>query len=165
MSGQIWLSYAEKEDSMSNPHVVSALAHKYSELMGHQQKLQSQITAVHSDIEAIKASILLFSPDYKFERLKAKRTNECLPGFQRGELSKLVSDFVRKAEGRFLTTDAIRYVSDLKHHCEFDKKQASKIGVRVHGALKRLESTSVIIEDGRTAERNTIIWKKVPIQG
>lgn len=82
---------------MTNQHVVSALSEKYSELKGDQQKLQEKIKSVQIDIEAIKTSILLFSPDYEFRGVKAKRTNERVPGFDRGELSKIVSEFVRNS--------------------------------------------------------------------
>jgi hypothetical protein len=57
---------------MAEPHVVSALAKKRSELSGDIETTQAKLRQMILDLESLDKTLLMFDPDYKIECIKPK---------------------------------------------------------------------------------------------
>jgi hypothetical protein len=93
---------------MTDPHVISALREKRALVAGVIEKLERKLEQHRADLTHIDSVLRLFQPDrdpaeIKAKRVYARRTRY----FARNELSRLVMDALRAADGALITTDAI----------------------------------------------------------
>jgi hypothetical protein len=93
---------------MADPHVISALREKRALVAGLIEKLERKLEQHRADLTHIDGVLRLFQPDrdpaeIRPKRLYIRRTRY----FARNELSRLVMDALRAADGALLTTEAI----------------------------------------------------------
>ena len=93
---------------MTDPHVISALREKRALVAGLIEKLERKLEQHRADLTHIDGVLRLFQPDrdpaeIKAKRVYARRTRY----FARNELSRLVMDAIRAADGELMTTDTI----------------------------------------------------------
>jgi hypothetical protein len=93
---------------MADPHVISALREKRAFVAGLIEKLERNLEQHRADLTHIDGVFRLFQPDRDPGEIKAKRTyTRRTRYFARNELSRLVMDALRAADGALLSTDAI----------------------------------------------------------
>jgi hypothetical protein len=93
---------------MADPHVISALRDKRAIVTGLIEKLERKLEQHRADLTHIDGVLRLFQPDrdpaeIKPKRAYARRTQY----FARNELSRLIMDAIRAANGALVTTDEI----------------------------------------------------------
>src|ERR1700740_2438100 len=93
---------------MADPHVICALREKRATVAGLIEKLERKLEQHRADLTHIDGVLRLFQPEHdpgeiKPKRAYARRTRY----FARNELSRLVMDAIRAADGALLSTDAI----------------------------------------------------------
>jgi hypothetical protein len=93
---------------MADPHVISALREKRALVCGLIEKLERKLEQHRADLTHIDGVLRLFQPDRDPEDIKPKRTYARRTRyFARNELSRLVMDALRAADGALMTTDHI----------------------------------------------------------
>jgi hypothetical protein len=93
---------------MADPHVISALREKRAMIAGLIEKLERKLEQHRADLTHIDGVLRLFQPDRDPGEIKPKRTYARRTRyFARNELSRLVMDALRTADGKLVTTDEI----------------------------------------------------------
>src|ERR1700739_2414702 len=91
---------------MADLHVISALREKRALVAGLIEKLGRKLEQHRADLTHIDGVLRLFQPDRDPGEIKPKRTYAARY-FARNELSRLVIDALRAADGALMTTDTI----------------------------------------------------------
>src|SRR5712672_1827783 len=93
---------------MADPHVISALREKRALVAGLIEKLEGKLEQHRADLTHIDGVLRLFQPDRDPSEIKSKRTYARRTRyFARNELSRLMMDALRLADGALQTTDEI----------------------------------------------------------
>jgi hypothetical protein len=93
---------------MADPHVISALREKRALVAGLIEKLERKLEQHRADLTHIDGVLRLLQPDRDPAEIKPRRTYARRTRyFARNELSRLVMDVLRAADGALMTTDAI----------------------------------------------------------
>ena len=82
---------------MAESHVVSALVNKRAEIAGMIARTQQQLGQFRASLAHVDATIRLFAPAMEPETIPAKRIRHSDLLFERGDLSRLVIDKIRRA--------------------------------------------------------------------
>jgi len=90
---------------MADPHVVTALVRKRSELAGEIDHLQVSLRQRIIDLDNLDATLRLFAPDIDLEDIKPRPLPAKHAGF-RGEVSRIILTALRKA-GRPMTAQEL----------------------------------------------------------
>jgi len=143
---------------MTQLHVVSSLVKKHSELQGSITQAENQLHQLRNTLKAVEVSINLFEPEYKFSTIHAKRTNNRLTQFRRGEISQIVGEFVRLAADEFLTTDVTQVVIEKKEGL-LTEKDKQKVRDNVFKCLRGLADKGIIQELSQTGKGSTNLWR------
>lgn len=80
---------------MAEPHVVSALREKRSEVSGLIADLERRIAQQRADLVHVDAVLRLYAPDLELASIAVKAVRRDHGWFKRGELSRLVLDVLR----------------------------------------------------------------------
>lgn len=143
---------------MAVSHAVSALVKKHSEIQSEIHRLEQALEEMNENLDAVEISIKLFDSEYDLAGIRLKRFNKKVFGIKRGEIPKLVGDYVRLADKDFVQHDIVEYVFDQRP--ELDKYDREKIKISVVQALKRMAFRNRIVEVGRDSRAgNPIIWR------
>jgi hypothetical protein len=93
---------------MADPHVISALREKRALIAGLIENLERKLEQHRADLTHIDGVLRLFQPDRDPAEIRPKRTYARRTRyFARNELSRLIMDALRAANGSLLTTDEI----------------------------------------------------------
>lgn len=82
---------------MADPHVITALVKKRSELSGDIETTQKRLQQMILDLERLDATLLMFDPDYKIETIKPKAFRPPENWSRRGEMSRRILGIFRLA--------------------------------------------------------------------
>ena len=82
---------------MADPHVITALARKRSELSGDIQTTQTKLRQMVLDLERLDATLLMFDPDYRIEAIKPKAFRPPEDWSKRGQMTRLILGILRQA--------------------------------------------------------------------
>jgi len=126
---------------MGEPHVVSALRDKRSELSGRIAHLEREIVQHRGDLTHVDAVIRLYAPEIEVETIPAKRVRDRNSWFRPGECVRLACDLLRDAPEPLptsvITTDLIR----MKGIPEGDARARDLIQRTVLSTLERARTT------------------------
>src|SRR5471030_2430365 len=92
---------------MAETHVVSALRAKRAEISAYIHGLEKKVDGWRARLAHLDEAIRIFSPETDPEAIPPRRTYRRSGYFKRGELARLCSDELRKADGKHLATAAI----------------------------------------------------------
>ncbi len=82
---------------MADPHVITALSRKRSELSGDIQTAQAKLRQMVLDLERLDATLLMFDPDYRIEAIKPKAFRPPDDWSKRGEMTRIILGIMRQA--------------------------------------------------------------------
>lgn len=82
---------------MADPHIITALARKRSELSGDIQTTQAKLRQMVLDLERLDATLLMFDPEYRIETIKPKAFRPPEDWSKRGEMTRIVLGILRQA--------------------------------------------------------------------
>lgn len=143
---------------MAQKAVVTGLVNKYRELLKEQMELADQLEAVEANMGALETSLRLFDADFPLQQIKPKR-RASKAGLKRGELARLVYEFVRDSDAEFTTTAVIDHIIKAKGIKLNGHQTRGRIGVQVVTTLRRMESLGTLEQIGQhDAPRRALIW-------
>ena len=90
---------------MAEPHVISALVTRRSELTGEIAHSQRHTRKLLEDLEHLDQTIRQFDPDYTLEDIRPKGFRPPSDWANRGEMSRIVLGMLRQASEPMTTRD------------------------------------------------------------
>lgn len=90
---------------MAEPHVITALVRKRAELAGEIELAHQRLRAMVLDLENLDRTLLIFDPDYRIDTIKPKAVRPPEDWSKRGQMTRLILDIMRRAEGSLTTRD------------------------------------------------------------
>lgn len=82
---------------MADPHIITALARKRSELSGDIENTQQRLRQMILDLEKLDATLLMFDPDYDLPSIKPNTFRPPADWSKRGQMTRLCLGILRKA--------------------------------------------------------------------
>jgi hypothetical protein len=135
---------------MADPHIISALREKRALVAGLIEKLERKLEQHRADLTHIDGVLRLFQPDRDPGDIKPKRTYARRTRyFGRNELSRLVMDSLRGADGAPMTTDAIAgQIIEAKAFDAADAALRNAIGGQVLALLRSFRKRGAVEQIG-----------------
>ena len=123
---------------MGEPHVVSALRDKRSELSGLIEHLERQINQHRASLVHVDGVIRLYEPTMVPEtEIPVKRVRERNNWFRTGECVRLVCDLLRDAPEPMITSSIVSSIMEMKGIPAGDDRNHELLQKSVLGALGR----------------------------
>ncbi len=82
---------------MAEPHVISALVRKRSELAGDIERTHEQLRQMILALENLDATLLMFDPGYRVESIKPKAFRPPKDWSNRGQMTRICLSVLRQA--------------------------------------------------------------------
>lgn len=141
---------------MAEPHVISALTKKRSELLGDIKHYESIIVSLKDNLSTINKTIHIFDENYNLASVKAKQLSKNRY-FDGGEAKILILDLLRTYTKPLKTDEITQYLSDIKSisiDSDYERRTFQK---SVVGALDRLQKDNLVERAGR--DGLIMIWQ------
>ncbi len=140
---------------MAEPHVISALTAKRSELAGIIAHHRKEIMRLLAEVNAMDTTIKLFDPEYRINAIKPKRYHRRNDFFRHGEAHKLLLDIIREA-GKPINTIEIAEEAQRRKGLELDADKLSAFKASIGAALSRQRKVGLISEVGK--DKGASVW-------
>lgn len=127
---------------MVNHYGFAALKQKRAEITGRIKTLRKEIAKLEDDLSHLDATMRLFDPSYPVESVKPRRAQR-LHLFTHGQLTQLVLDALRQANGTPLSTAEIG--SYVVKAIGQDESARPAIHDRVRASLAHLEKVRGLV--------------------
>ena len=147
---------------MAQPHVVTALVEKRSELAGLVEFHRREITRIGADLANLNATIKIFAPDFNLAGIGVKRVRIGKAGgfkhFKQGESQTLVLDQLRVAEQPLTVAMLAAQIIEAKG---LEDVQEVRISIQrtLSGTLRRLKERGFVVEAGKDRDGLTVFWR------
>ena len=128
---------------MAEPHVISALVRRRSELACDIEAAQKQITQMVGDLESLDATILMFDPDYEIEAIKPKAFRPPADWSKRGEMTRRVIEILKMASEPLTSREIALQLVANRGLDTGDAKLLRLMGKRVGVALRGLRDKGI----------------------
>lgn len=131
---------------MAEPHVISALRNKRSELGGVVDQLEQRLEQHRADLAHLDATMRLFDPDIRPEEVRPKQQRARSAWFRPGECLRLIYDELRDAPQPATTRELAERVMRAKAMPTTDDRRRELIQKTILGSLNRAKETIARIE-------------------
>ena len=125
---------------MADPHVITALARKRSELSGDIQTTQARLRQMVLDLEKLDATLLIFDPDYRIETIKPKAFRPPEDWSKRGQMTRIVLGILRQSTEPLTARDvALQLIAEraLEPTDKMVRLMTKRCGVALRGQRDR----------------------------
>ncbi len=129
---------------MAEPHVITALAKKRSELAGDIESTQVKLRQMILDLESLDKTLLMFDPEYEIQSIKPKAFRPPEDWSKRGEMTRLCLSILRKAEEPLTSRDVASQLIAERGLDREDSKLLRLMTKRVGVALRGQRDKGVI---------------------
>lgn len=126
---------------MSEPHVLSALHNKRSELAGILKQLEQRLAKHRADLMHVDATMRLFDPDIRPKEIRAKQQRARNAWFRQGECLRLIYDELRDATEPVTTRELAERIMRVKAMPTTDERRRELIQKTILGSLNRARET------------------------
>jgi hypothetical protein len=133
---------------MAEPHVISALRNKRSELGGVVDQLEQRLEQHRADLAHLDATMRLFDPDIRPQEVRPKQQRVRSAWFRPGECLRLIYDELRDAPQAVTTRELAERVMRTKAMPTSDDRRRALIQKTILGSLNRAKETIARIETG-----------------
>jgi len=133
---------------MAEPHVISALRSKRSELGGVVNQLEQRLEQHRADLAHLDATMRLFDPDIRPQEVRPKQQRVRSAWFRPGECLRLIYDELRDAPQAVTTRELAERVMRTKAMPTSDDRRRALIQKTILGSLNRAKETIARIETG-----------------
>ena len=133
---------------MSEPHGISALSSKRAELAGIVNQLERQLTQQQANLAHLDATMRLFDPDIRPNRIRPRQQRARNVWFRPGECLRLIYDGLREAAHPMTTHQLAERIIRVKALPIADDRQRALVQKTILGSLNRAKETIVRIEAG-----------------
>lgn len=131
---------------MAEPHVISALRNKRSELGGVVSQLERRLAQHRADLAHLDATMRLFDPDIRPEEVRSKQQRARSAWFRPGECLRLIYDELRDAPQPVTTRELAERVMRAKAVPIADDRRRALIQKTILGSLNRAKEAIARIE-------------------
>ena len=131
---------------MTEPHVISALSNKRAELAGIVSQLERQLAQQQANLAHLDATMRLFDPDIRPNRIRPKQPRARSVWFRPGECLRLIYDALREAAQPMTTHQLAERIIQLKALPIADDRQRALVQKTILGSLNRAKATIVRVE-------------------
>ena len=126
---------------MGEPHVLSALRDKRSELAGMVKQLEQRLIEHRSDLTHIDATIRLFVPNVRPGEIRPKQLRARGIWFGQGECLRLIYDELRDAPQPLTTRELTERIMRVKAMPIIEDRRRELIQKTILGSLNRAPET------------------------
>ena len=126
---------------MGEPHVLSALRDKRSELAGMVKQLEQRLVKHRIDLTHIDATMRLFDPDIRPGEIRPKQPRARSVWFRQGECLRLIYDELRDAPQPLTTRELAERIMRVKAMPTIDDRRRELIQKTILGSLNRARET------------------------
>ena len=120
---------------MAEPHVVTGLIHKRSELAGQIEHHQTVLRQLIIDLDNLDATLRLFVPDIELAEIKPKPFPPRHAAFK-GEVARVIFSALRQSDCPLSTYELTRMFMAERELNTADLKLVKTIGKRVGSSLR-----------------------------
>jgi hypothetical protein len=136
----------QERAAMAEPHVISALRSKRSELGGVVNQLEQRLEQHRADLAHLDATMRLFDPDIRPQEVRPKQQRVRSAWFRPGECLRLIYDELRDAPQPATTRELAERVMRAKAMPTTDDRRRELIQKTILGSLNRAKETIARIE-------------------
>lgn len=126
---------------MAEPHVITALAKRRSELSGDIETTTAKLHQMIADLEHLDQTLLMFDPDYKIECIKPKAFRPPADWSKRGEMTRIILGILRKASEPMSCRDiAVQLIAERAldvNDAKLSRLMTKRVGVALRGQRDR----------------------------
>jgi len=133
---------------MGEPHVISGLSNKRAELAGIVSQLERQLAQQQANLAHLDATMRLFDPDIRPNRIRPKQQRARSVWFRPGECLRLIYDELREAAQPMTTRQLAERIIRVQALPMADDRQRELVQKTILGSLNRAKETIVRIEAG-----------------
>ena len=131
---------------MAEPHVISALSNKRAELAAIVSQLERQLAQQQADLAHLDATMRLFDPNMRPDKLRPKQPRTRSVWFRPGEGLRLIDDALREAAQPMTTHQLAERIIRVKALPMADDRQRALVQKTILGSLNRAKETIVRVE-------------------
>ena len=131
---------------MAEPHVISALSNKRAELAGIVSQLERQLAQQQANLAHLDATMRLFDPNIRPNRIRPKQPRARSVWFRPGECLRLIDDALREAAQPMTTHQLAERIIRVKALPIADDRQRALVQKTILGSLNRAKATIVRVE-------------------
>lgn len=141
---------------MAEPHVITALVRRRSELSGDIETTTTKLHQMIADLEHLDKTLLMFDPEYRVECIKPKGFRPPADWSKRGEMTRIILGILRKAAEPMTARDiAVQLIAERALDVS-DAKLARLMTKRVGVALRGQRDRGVV-QSGQ-AHGQYVLW-------
>jgi hypothetical protein len=141
---------------MAEPHVISALRDKRSELAGTVRQLEQQLAQQRSNLAHVDATMLLFDPDIRPNNIRPRQRRQRNAWFRPGECLRLIYDELRDAKQPVTTRELTDLIMRSKTMTFADQRSRDLIQRTILSSLSRSRKTIA-----RSQANGVVSWRLV----
>jgi hypothetical protein len=131
---------------MGEPHVISALSSKRAELAGIVSQLERQLGQQQANLAHLDATMRLFDPDIRPNKIRARQQRTRSAWFRPGECLRLIYDELRDAAQPMTTRQLAERIMRVKAMPMADDRQRELVQKTILGSLNRAKETIARVE-------------------
>ena len=131
---------------MAEPHVISSLRGKRSELAGLVLQLEHQLVQHRTSLAHLDATMRLFDPDIQPQDIRPRQQRPRSAWFRQGECLRLIYDELRDAPQPLTTRELAVRIMRVKAMPIDDERRRELIQKTILGSLNRANETIARIE-------------------
>lgn len=131
---------------MAEPHVISALSNKRAELAAIVSQLERQLAQQQADLAHLDATMRLFDPNMRPDKIRPKQPRTRSVWFRPGECLRLIYDALREAAQPMTTHQLAERIIRVKALPMADDRQRALVQKTILGSLNRAKETIVRVE-------------------
>jgi hypothetical protein len=132
---------------MADPHVLTGLIAKRSEIAGQVDHVQTQLRQLIIDLDNLDAAIRIFSPDIDLEEIRPKPFPPRHAAFK-GEIMRVVMGALRTARKPLTCPEITMQVMAERGLNTADPRLLRLVGKRVGACLRHHRSRGLLRSDG-----------------
>jgi hypothetical protein len=140
---------------MAEPHIVSALVAKRSEVTGIIADLERQAAQQRADLVHVDAVLRLYAPELEPDGIPSRPVRRRNGWFKPGELVRMVLDILRVAPAPMPTREIAAAVMVLRGLDPADMHTGRLIGKLVNNALSR-QAVNLV---EKIVEHRSVAWR------
>ena len=122
---------------MGEPHVIKALSNKRAELAGIVSQLERQLGQQQANLAHLDATMRLFNPDIRPNKIRPKQPRARSVWFRPGECLRLIYDELRDAVQSMTARELAERIMRVKAMPMADDHQRELVQKTILGSLNR----------------------------
>lgn len=133
---------------MTSP-AIARLIEKRAEIAGELRQLHKRMLQLRTDLAHVDGALRVLDPGIELEKLAPKRIEFRPRYFKRGQLTRLVLDFMREHAGESVAVSAIMPVAIGDR--TLNSAEFRRVEVVVYEALRKLAKRGIVAQHGQGA--------------